>query len=76
MPDQELQAYERTNKPQQAIVKVYASWKLYEHSNGFRAKNFYHSLKMWKNIRKIRKLAALRQYGFLLIPHLSFMKKF
>ena len=24
----------------QAIAKVYASWKLYEHSNGFRAKNF------------------------------------
>ena len=28
--------------------------KLCEHSNGFRAKNFYHSLKMWKSIRKKR----------------------
>ena len=24
----------------QAIAKVCASWKLYEHSNGFRARNF------------------------------------
>ena len=46
------------------IAKVCASWKLYEHSNGFRAKNFWHSLKMWKSIRKNRKLAALKQYGF------------
>ena len=37
---------------------------LHEHSNGFRAKNFKHSLKMWKSIRKKRKLASLRQFGF------------
>ncbi len=30
----------RLKQTMQVIAKVCASWKLYEHSNGFRAKNF------------------------------------
>ncbi len=70
----------------QSIAVHCSSWELYKHSNGFRAKNFYHSLKMWKSIRKNRQdvekhsqkslTRCAQTKRFLLIPHLSFMKKF
>ena len=65
----------------QSIAVHCSSWELYKHSNGFRAKNFYHSLKMWKSqdVEKHSQKSLTRcaqTKRFLLIPHLSFMKKF
>ena len=48
----------------QAIAKHQAFDELYEHSNGFRAVNFCHSLQMRRSIHKNQKLASLRHLIF------------